>query len=121
MGLVIRFAVQAQTDDYNPINPPDPEWPQADTTTYYRVVCRSIPDGAGSFGGISDGYRQGANVSLYAYTHDNCNFICWKDANGVELSSTNSYSFKMPAHDVTVYAVYEYVPSSPGRSGVADI
>ena len=114
MGLVIRFAVQAQTDDYNPINPPDPEWPQADTTTYYRVVCRSIPDGAGSFGGISDGYRQGANVSLYAYTHDNCNFICWKDANGVELSSTNSYSFKMPAHDVTVYAVYEYVPSSPG-------
>ena len=37
LGLLFPFVAIAQTDGYNPVNPPNPSWPVADTTTYYKV------------------------------------------------------------------------------------
>lgn len=115
LGLLLQFVAIAQTDNYNPVNPPNPSWPQPDTTTYYKVNCVAIPDGAGSFSGGGDMIKGGQSVRVYAYTHDNCIFKCWMDANGNVLTTSQSWSFTMPYHDMTVYAIYDYDPSSPGN------
>ena len=115
LGLLFPFVAIAQTDGYDPVNPPNPAWPVADTTTYYKVNCVSIPDGAGSFSGYGDRFKGGQSVTVSASTHNECYFICWKDANGNVLTENKSYRFTMPYSNVTLYAVYEYNPSSPGN------
>lgn len=82
LGVLLPFVAIAQTDSYDPVNPPDPYWPQADTTTYYKVRCEAIPDGAGSFSGYGDRFTGGQTVRVSAWTHDNCIFKGWADANG---------------------------------------
>lgn len=115
LGVLLPFVAIAQTDSYDPVNPPDPYWPQADTTTYYKVRCEAIPDGAGSFSGYGDRFTGGQTVRVSAWTHDNCIFKGWADANGNVLTTSGSYTFTMPFADVTVYALYEYDPASPGN------
>ena len=114
MGLVISLCAQAQTDGYNPNNPPDPEWPEDDGTTMYTVSCEAIPDGAGQFSSYGNrDYKAGASVSVYAYDHDGCYFQCWKDTEGNTLTNERSYQFVMPAKNVKLYAIYSYQPDSP--------
>ena len=115
MGLLLPLVAVAQTDSYDPINPPDPSWPEPDTTTYYKVRCVAIPDGTGSFSGYGDRFKGGQSVSVYASSHDNCYFKCWMDANGNVLTNEKTWRFVMPYSDITLYALYEYDPSSPGN------
>ena len=115
-GFLLPLYFMAQTNGYNPSNPPNPNWPVPDTTTYYDVICEAIPNGAGQFSSASNSkYAAGKKVTITAYNHDNCYFKGWKDAEGNDVTTDKSYSFTMPAHNVTYYALYTYNPSSPGN------
>ena len=111
--MLFAVCAKAQTDGYDPTNPPDPVWPEDDGTTTYTVTLEAIPTGAGKFS--SDNFQSvaGRSTSVYAYDHDNCYFQCWKDAEGNVLTTEHTYRFTMPAQNVTYYAVYSYNPDSP--------
>ena len=116
IALLLTVGAQAQTDDYNPSNPPNPVWPEDGVTALYNVTCEAIPNGAGSFSGAhGNSYAEGRQVSVYAYDHNDCYFQCWKDAEGNTLSDKSSYSFTMPAHNVKIYAIYSYAPNNPAQ------
>ena len=114
LGLLLPIMSVAQTEGYDPSNPPNPEWAEADTTTFYTLRCVSIPAGAGSFNSSSNGkYIAGKKVTVSANNHNGCYFIEWRDAEGNTLSTKNSYTLTMPASDLTLYAMYTYDPQSP--------
>ena len=49
ISLLLPLRMVAQTGGYDPVNPPDPRWPDDNTTQYYTVSFESIPYGAGRF------------------------------------------------------------------------
>jgi len=105
---------QAQTEGYDPENPPQPNWPEEYETKYYTVFCEAIPNGAGQFGyNANQKVKPGYQASIYAYDHNDCYFIEWKDAEGNTVSTNRSYSFTMPNSDVKFYAIYSYTPGNP--------
>lgn len=113
-ALLLPFLAQAQTEGYDPENPPQPNWPEEYETKYYTVFCEAIPNGAGQFGyNANQKVKPGYQASIYAYDHNDCYFIEWKDAEGNTVSNNRSYSFTMPNNDVKFYAIYSYTPGNP--------
>lgn len=116
LGILCPILAFAQTGDYNPTNPPNPQWPQPDTTHYYILTLKSDPEGMGSFNYNSGTkFTAGQSVSVYAYDNYSCYFQAWKNAEGTILTTDRTWSFKMPASDLTLYADYIYYPSNPGN------
>ena len=113
-----HLTVFGQTDGYDPSNPPNPSLPEKDTTKYYALTVKSVPEGIGSFNTLGGNYAEGASVYLYAYSQDNCKFVRWIDEEGNMLSTNYSLYYTMPARDAVVKAVYEYNPASPGNPEV---
>nr|MCR4921083.1 chitobiase/beta-hexosaminidase C-terminal domain-containing protein [Bacteroidaceae bacterium] len=113
---LLPLSLQAQTGGYNPDNPPQPNWPEDDDTKYYMLTVESIPAGAGSFGGYAN-TKQLADREVYitASDHHGNLFREWKDAEGNTLGTDREYRFTMPARNITIYAVYDYDPASPGH------
>lgn len=116
-----HLTVLGQTDGYDPSNPPNPNTSEKDTTHYYALTVKSVPDGIGSFNILGGKYAEGKSVYLYAYSHDNCTFKRWIDEDGQTLSTNYSLYYTMPARDVVVTAVYEYNPSNPGNPDAPQI
>ena len=113
-AFLLPFLALAQTGGYDPANPPQPNWPEDDESTFFTVFCEAIPDGAGQFGNDANKkVKPGKQASIYAYDHNGCYFIAWKDAEGNTVSTNRSYSFTMPDKDVKFYAIYSYNPDSP--------
>ena len=120
IGLLLPFRMVAQTGGYDPVNPPDPRWPDDNTTQYYTVSFESIPYGAGRFNMNNyTKFAAGELVSITAQDHDDCYFICWKDPQGNEVTTDHTLQFTMPEADVKYYAIYSYNPAGPGDPVVA--
>ena len=115
LGCLSAFA---QTDGYDPTNPPNPTVPETDTKTYYTLTVVSSPDGIGSFNTAGGKYVVGESIWLYAYSHDGCTFQKWIDEEGNTLSTGYGFKYTMPAKNVTLTAVYTYNPSSPSNPEV---
>lgn len=63
----------------------------------------------------SGSYLVGSEARLYAVPNDGCEFICWQDQDGKELSKHNPYTFTVEV-DVKVTAVFDYIKYSLGDS-----
>ncbi|MCR5850152.1 MAG: chitobiase/beta-hexosaminidase C-terminal domain-containing protein [Bacteroidaceae bacterium] len=120
ISLLLPLSMVAQTGGYDPVNPPDPNWPGG-TEKYYQVIFESIPYGAGRFSINSySKFKEGETVSITAYNHDDCYFICWKDVEGNEVTTDPTLVFTMPASDVKYYAIYSYDPANPANPEVVN-
>lgn len=117
LGCLSAFA---QTDDYNPSNPPNPSLPEVDTTKYYNLYVESIPAGLGSFNTTGGKYVANSSVYLYAYANDVVKFEKWVDKDGNVLSTNRNFYYSMPASDAWVYAQYSYDPTNPANPEIQD-
>lgn len=120
MIWLCHLSAFAQTDGYNPSNPPNPSVPDKDTTTYYHLSVVSMPEGIGNFNTTGGDYAAGTSLYLYAYNHDYCNFKRWKDEEGNTLSTSYRLYYTMPAKDARVIAEYDYNPSNPDNPSVIE-
>ena len=100
IGLLATLTAFAQSDDFNPTNPPEPK-------AMYRLTVTAQPAEAATMSGGGQ-YSEGTSVTARATARTNYVFKHWLQ-NGTQLSSTStSLSFKMPAEDVNMVAVFEY-------------
>jgi hypothetical protein len=112
----------AQTEGYNPSNPPNPgstKVEEADTTTYYTLSLAYTPKGIGSGYGAGS-YTANRSISVGAYSVDGCNFLYWVDDDGNVVSTSRSFYYTMPARNVQLTAVYRYNPSNPANPEVQE-
>ena len=101
---------------YNPSNPANPE--VIKKVKKYNLILKAIPEAGGSFSpNGSAAVEEGATANVYAYTSPSFKFLGWRNEAGDTVSTYYSYSFTMPAKDVTLYGLYEYVPASPSNPG----
>lgn len=107
IGQLTAFA---QSTDYFPGNPPDPQAP----VKRYTLKLDTSPRGAGWVSTNSDKYAEGEHVWLEAGDHNNHRFLCWKDDNGDTVSTDRWFEFDMPAKDLHYTAYFEYLPGNPG-------
>lgn len=114
MAWLSTLTALAQTEGYDPSNPPLPNFPttDSDTTHYYtlRVVSSPATSGLSTTGGK---YTVGQRVYLYASQNNGMKFQYWVDGEGNTLSTSTSFYYTMPAHDVVITAVFKYQPGSP--------
>lgn len=104
----------AQTDGYNPNNPPLPDFPTDEPKdTTYTLVVNSSPYGSGSLNTSGGNYKEGASVYLRAYNNGNLYFMYWIDDEGNTLTTSTSFNYAMPKRDAVVTAVYRYSPPNP--------
>lgn len=107
-----QLSAIAQTDGYNPPNPPDPNLPEAEAEKYV-LTCKASPSAAGSVNMSSGTYAEGSSVYLYAYRNTGFVFQYWIDDDGNVLSESRNLYYTMPKRNVTVTAVYKFEPTSP--------
>lgn len=111
MVWLSSMSILAQTDGYDPANPPLPE-------AKYKLTLNATPTGAGTFNVSSATLVKGEAVSLYAYTNTNFKFVKWMDAKADTLvSEAQNFSYVMPGSDMSLMAVYEYAPENPKNPG----
>ena len=102
IGLLATLTAFAQTDDFNPTNPPEPK-------AMYRLTVTAQPAEAATMSGGGQ-YSENASVTARATARTNYVFKHWLQ-NGTQLASTStSLSFKMPAKHTTLTARFEYSP-----------
>ena len=114
MVWLSTLSVCAQTDGYNPSNPPLPNFPQADSTVYHTLKVMSSPLAAKNSLSTSGGrYVKGQQVYLYANNYNNMVFQYWIDDKGNTISTSRSFYYTMPSRDAMLTAVFKYQPSNP--------
>lgn len=115
MAWLSTLTALAQTEGYDPSNPPLPNFPttDSDTTHYYtlRVVSSPATSGLNTTGGNK--YTAKQSVYLSASQNNGMKFQYWVDGEGKTLSTSTSFYYEMPAHDVVITAVFSYQPGSP--------
>lgn len=115
MAWLSTLTALAQTEGYDPSNPPLPNFPttDSDTTHYYtlRVVSSPATSGLNTTGGNK--YTAGQRVYLRAGQNNGMKFQYWVDGEGNTLSTSTSFYYTMPAHNVVITAVFKYQPGSP--------
>ena len=115
MAWLSTLTALAQTEGYDPSNPPLPNFPTtgSDTTHYYtlRVVSSPATSGLNTTGGNK--YTAGQRVYLSASQNNGMKFQYWVDGEGNTLSTSTSFYYTMPAHNVVITAVFKYQPGSP--------
>lgn len=108
------LSVFAQTEGYDPTNPPLPDFPSDDPSdSAYTLVVNSSPLGSGSLNTSGGSCQEGSSVYLRAYNNGSFYFMYWIDDEGNTLSTSSSFYFTMPKRDAVVTAVYQYSPSNP--------
>lgn len=105
-----QLTALAQSTDYYPGNPPDPQAP----VKRYTLKLDTSPRGAGWVSTNSDKFAEGEHVWLEAGDHNNHRFLYWMDDNGDTISLSRWHEFDMPAKDLHYTAYYEYLPGNPG-------
>ena len=105
--------MSAQTEGYDPANPPLPNFPEESKDTLYTLTVNSSPYGSGSLNTSGGQYREGASVGLRAYNNEGMYFMFWVDDEGQTISTASSFTYVMPKRDAVVTAVYRYDPSNP--------
>ncbi|MGN0222262.1 MAG: chitobiase/beta-hexosaminidase C-terminal domain-containing protein [Prevotella sp.] len=120
MMLLCHLSAIAQTDGYNPSNPPNPSLPETTVPDslkegYYRLTVNTSPVGMGGVNTNGGYYQEGSSLYLRAYGYSNLTFCYWMDDEGNTLSTSASLYYTMPARNALVTAVYSYNPANPGN------
>ena len=102
------MGLMAQTDGYDPVNPPNPEVP----AVTYLLVTSAQPAQAGSANVSGSKYTAGSSVYVYTYNNNGYVFKHWTDGTNI-VSTSSSFYYTMPAANTKLTAVYEYDPASP--------
>lgn len=104
--LLATLLASAQNGTLNPTNPPDP-------AAKYNLTVTADPADAATTSG-SGQYSEGTQVTVRATAKANYTFKYWRQ-DGQQISQTaTSFKLTMPAADVALVAVYEYVaPQDP--------
>ena len=103
--LMLTFLVSvSMRGQYNPTNPAEP-------SAFYTLTLQADPVGGGSFNISTTTTRtEGEKVSLRATPNTYYEFVSW-ELDGEVLSTASSYTYTMPAQNVTLIAHYRYNPS----------
>lgn len=107
-----NVVVQARYE-FEPKVPGNPAMP--DTTTCYSFTATVSPYGAGSLSNQKGKYAVGAKVSLHTYGNTGYKFIGWQNEDGTNISTSSSFNYTMPNHDVKLTALYSFDPSVPAN------
>lgn len=113
MVWLSSLSVWSQTDGYNPANPPLPDFPQADTTTYRTLKVMSSPVAQNVLNTSGGRYKAGQSLYLCAYNSNGMTFQYWIDDEGTTVSTSRSIDYVMPDRDATLTAVFMYQPTNP--------
>ena len=98
-------------------NPNSPDNPSGDYTRSHALALKASPSQGGSFNYNNNGeYKQGQQLSLYAYSNTNYVFKHW-EYQGQVVSTDRNYNFTMPDVNAELVAVFEYNPTSPQDPG----
>ena len=116
--VLCHLSALAQTDGYNPSNPPNPTVPGSGQEGLYRLTVATSPVGMGGVNTSGGEYREGDNVYLYAYNYSDLTFRYWIDDEGNVLSTNTDLYYTMPARNAQVTAVYSYNPQNPSNPDV---
>lgn len=107
MWLVCHITIWAQ-GTFDPASPAEPGMPELK----YRVTLVATPSVGGSVSGAGT-YIEGRNVTVTASANTGYTFKSWTNENGDVLTQNRSYTFvKAPRHE-TLFANFEFTPSSP--------
>lgn len=111
LALLINVSMRGQ---YNPTNPAEPG-------AYYTLSLQATPSGSGGFNiSKTTTCSEGTNVSLYAYAYSSFQFVAW-EKDGEVISTSASFTYTMPAKNVTLIAHFKYNPSSPAEPTEPDL
>lgn len=111
LALLMSVSMRGQ---YNPTNPAEPGM-------YYTLTLQADPSGGGSFNiSTTTSYSEGTTIALRAYNNTNFVFVSWEQ-DGEVISTASSFSYQMPAKNVTLVAHYKYSPSNPEEPSEPDI
>ncbi len=80
--------------------------------TPYDLKVELTPNGAGSLNTTGGSYEEGSSINLRAYTNTGYVFLGWYEGE-TQLSTSTSFKYTMPAHDVLVIAKYDFDPVVP--------
>jgi len=100
--------------EFNPSNPGDP----ASAENTYKLTLESKPANAGYFNlpKVSK-VEAGSTTWLYAYTNKNGYVFKEWQVDDKKISSLRELDFVMPEKHITLTAVFEFKPTSPGNPG----
>ncbi len=116
-----QLSALAQTDGYNPPNPPDPTVPdQKPDEELFSLQLMVSPVVAGSVSSGNSSYAEGK--SIYVYTNGNSGFVFqyWIDNEGTVVSRNSGFYYTMPKRNVVLTAVYKYQPANPADPTVPE-
>lgn len=91
---------------------------QTEEGVVYTLTTRCIPADAATNSPASSTHQEGESVYVSQSSRSGFQFIQWEDEAGNVVSTSRSFYYTMPAHDVTLIARYEYNPNSPAEPSV---
>lgn len=75
----------------------------------FTLTLIADPENAGTITGAGE-YMEGDEVEVIAEPLAGAIFLYWADGDGNDITENPVYSFLMPAHDLTLYAMFDIVP-----------
>ena len=113
------LSVFAQTEGFNPPNPPDPNKDGTGSTTY-SLKAISKPYGAVSTYVWNERPAAGESGMVRCYDSSSFKFKRWVDDKGDVVSTETIFYYEMPARDVVLIAEFDFIPTSPSDPGNVD-
>ena len=102
--------------EFNPSNPGDP----ASAENAYKLTLESKPANVGSFNlkKISK-IQADSTIWLYVYNNYSYNGYVFREwqVDGQRVSNQREFEFEMPSKNITLTAVFDFKPTSPGNPG----
>lgn len=100
--------------EFNPSNPGDP----ASAENSYKLTLESKPANAGWFDQNKvTKVQAGTKTWLYVYNNQSGYVFREWQVEGKRVSIQRNFEFEMPSKDITLTAVFEFKPTSPGNPG----
>jgi len=90
---------------YNPDNPGDPD-------VYYNLTLECQPAAGGSVSPAKRQVPEGGVVTCKATANEGYRFVQWMEG-GYVLSTDPTLDYEMPNEDVTLTAVFQWMPDNP--------
>ncbi|MBO6118135.1 MAG: leucine-rich repeat protein [Bacteroidales bacterium] len=97
---------------YSPSNPTDP----TEQPLKKNLSLSAQPANAGSFNFSSENVAVGSSRDLHAYTQTDFVFKFWS-INDTVISTSQSFNYVMPDHNVKIVGHFAYNPSNPSNPG----
>lgn len=117
--LFTSLSVIAQTEGYNPINPPLPDNEyfltvkfRPETNGYGLYLDGKYYDSATSYDSLRI-VREYADIGISWTARSGLRFKYWEDSNGIVVSDDSWFTYRMSSRHATLTAVFEYSPSNP--------